>query len=99
MRIIARKKLREFWARHADSENALVEWYKVAKAAEWNRSSDVMAQFPRASVIERDRVVFRIRGNSYRMVVGMKYRTRTVYIKWIGTHAEYDRIDASTVGE
>lgn len=98
MRIIAKKALVEFWGRHADSEIALREWHRAVKRAQWSRPTDVTDQFSTASVIEGDRVVFRIRGDRYRMVVWMKYRNKTAYIKWLGTHAEYNEIDARTVG-
>ena len=98
MRIIAKKALYEFGGRHADSEIALREWHRIVKRVEWTKPTDVTDLFPTASIIEGNRVVFRIKGNSYRLIVWIAYRHKTVYIKWLGTHAEYSQIDAKTIG-
>ena len=97
MRIYSKRTLREFWERHPDAEPALDEWYRRASREDWSNPASVTALWSRASTVGPDRVIFRIKGNSYRMVAGVNYRTRSVYIKWLGTHAEYDLIDAKTV--
>ena len=98
MRIISKKTLREFWKRHPDTEEPLVAWCREVEKEDWDTPASVTQKHPRASTIGGNRAVFRIRGNRYRMVVWINYRRRAVYIKWLGTHAEYNRIDAETVG-
>ena len=97
MRIISRKALREFWKRHPDSEHALQAWYREVVGADWSAPANLIARYPSASFVGNNRVVFNIKGNSHRLVAEINYRERLVYIRFIGTHAEYDRIDAKTV--
>ncbi len=97
MRIIARKTLRDFWRVHADSEQPLRAWFHEAKNADWAQPSDVKDRYRHASILGDDRVVFDIAGNKYRLIVKINYPYRVVYIRFIGMHAEYDRIDAETV--
>ena len=99
MRIIARKTLREFWKgrRHADAEQPLKSWFKEASDADWKRPSDIKEMFGSASIIGNNRVVFNIAGNKYRLVVKVNYPYRVIYIRFIGTHEQYDNIDASEV--
>lgn len=97
MRIYSRRTLREFWERHPDAEHALDEWYRRTKREDWASPADVIASWPRASIVGHDRIVFRIKGNHYRLVVRVFYPGRQVFIRFIGTHAEYDRIDAEEV--
>ena len=97
MRVIAKKTLREFWERNPNAETQLRAWYKEAQTAEWATPADVKTVYPKASIIGDNRVVFNIRGGNYRLVVKMNYQYRTVYIRFIGTHADYDRIDAEGV--
>ena len=97
MRIIAKRTLREFWERHADAKQQLEDWYREVSSADWNTPAAVRSQYPRASIIGNYRVVFRIKGNDYRLVVKIFYPGRVVYIRFIGTHAEYDRINAEEV--
>lgn len=98
MRIISRSTLRAFWeARgHEDSREALQTWYVLARAAVWRVPSDVKAQVRNASLVG-DRVVFNIAGNKYRLVTFIRYEYGTIYIRFIGTHAEYDNIDVEEV--
>ncbi len=98
MRIISERALREFWGLHPDSEGALRAWNYGVGRADWSGPAQVREQFASASFLRDNRVVFNIRGNRYRLVVWINYRRRAVYIKWLGTHAEYNRIDASEVG-
>ncbi len=97
MHVIARRTLREFWERHTDAEDALTAWYQDASRATWRTPDDIRALYATASFVPNNRVVFNIRGNSYRLVVHVVYRTGRVYVRFVGTHAEYDRIDAETV--
>lgn len=97
MRIISKKPLREFWEQHPDAEQALKAWYHDTKHAEWKSPGDIRQTYATASIIANNRVVFNIRGNNYRLVVAINYAFRIVYIRFIGTHTEYDEIDAATI--
>ena len=97
MRIIAKKSLREFWERHPDSEPPLQAWYLEVRKADWASPDQVRGRFSNASILRNNRVVFRIKGNAYRLVAKVVYARRIVYIRFVGTHAEYDRIDAEGV--
>ena len=98
MSIIAKRALWEFWERHPDAERALSDWYISVEKADWSTPSEIRESFPDASFVGGNRVVFNIRGNRFRLITWISYRWRTVYIKWIGTHAEYDRIDVERAG-
>ena len=97
MRILTLGTLRDFWERHSDAESALDGWYRETLRARWNRPADVIARYPDASIVGSDRVVFRIRGGDYRLVARIDYQYQRVYIRFIGTHAQYDRINAAEV--
>ena len=97
MHVIARKSLREFWARHPDSEQALQSWFHEVENAEWKDSSAIRRHYRSASIISAERVVFNIYGNKYRLVVRINYASQTVFIRFIGTHKEYDRIEVDTI--
>ncbi|MDC6166652.1 type II toxin-antitoxin system HigB family toxin [Paucibacter sp. XJ19-41] len=97
MRVIAVKQLRDFWLRHPDAEQALRAWFDEASKARWLTSQDIKRAYASASFLAGRRVVFNIRGNQYRLVVAVAYRYEAVYIKFIGTHAQYDAIDAASV--
>lgn len=97
MRVIAKKILRDFWINHKDSEEALKSWYKEASKATWDAPLDIKAEYSRASVLKNSRVVFNICGNSYRLIVKLNYKRRWVFIRFIGTHKEYDKIDANRI--
>lgn len=97
MRIIAKKTLRDFWERYPDAEDALQAWYHDAKQATWQSPHDIRRVYATASIIANNRVVFNIRGNHYRLIVAMNYAVGIIYIRFIGTHKEYDQIDAATV--
>jgi len=94
MRVIGASKLHEFWNRHQDAKAQLEAWYAEVKHATWETPNDVKERYGTASIIGNNRVVFNICGNKYRLVVHIKYGFETVIIRFIGTHAEYDRIDA-----
>ena len=97
MRIIARRTLREFWQRHPDAEIPLSIWHRQAQRAQWRSPSELLADYPRASAVGSNRAVFRIKSNDYRLVVEVNYRRGIIFIRFIGTHAEYDHIDAREV--
>ena len=97
MRIISKKPLREFWERHADAATPLDEWHKAVRQEEWNSPVEMLANHPNARIIGNDRAIFNIRGNRYRLVVSVNYQYNIVYIRFIGTHADYDRIDAERI--
>lgn len=98
MRIIAKRTLVQFWeSGHGDAEQPLKAWYAMARAASWSDPSEIKAKFATASFLANNRVVFNISGNKYRLVVKVEYAIKAVYIRFIGSHAEYDKIDASKI--
>lgn len=97
MRIIARNRLVAFWERHPKAESALRHWHEVASAAAWRSPLDVASAFSKAKALNGERVRFEVAGGDYRLVVAFDWHRGIAFIKFIGTHAEYDRIDALTV--
>src|ERR1039457_2732216 len=97
MRIIALKTLRELWEEHPNARQPLQAWYEDAKHAVWQSPSDIKAIYRNASIVANNRVVFNIKGNDYRLIVMVNYRFGIVYIRFIGTHAAYDRIDVTQI--
>jgi len=98
MRIIARKTLKDFWeAGHADAEQPLKAWFAEATTADWRSIADVKSRYPHASVIDAERVVFNIGGNTYRLAVKLWFPGRTVWVKFVGTHAAYDGVDVKAL--
>jgi mRNA interferase HigB len=97
MRIIARKTLISFWKKHPDSAEPLKAWFKVASESAWSSPQDIKAQYKNASILKDGRAVFNIAGNKYRLVVWINYDYGVVYIRFIGTHREYDAINAQTI--
>ncbi|EHQ28333.1 type II toxin-antitoxin system HigB family toxin [Mucilaginibacter paludis] len=97
MRIITRSALRNFWLKHANSEQALKSWYHEAEKSTWMNSHDIKAEYPSASILPDNRIVFNIKGSSYRLIVKVSYSHQMVWIPFIGTHAEYDKIDAAKI--
>lgn len=97
MRIIALSYLRSFWESNPDAEQHLKSWADEARRASWRQPADIKAQYRNASVLRNRRVVFNIKRNDYRLVASVAYRYQAVYVKFVGTHAEYDLIDAETV--
>ena len=89
--------LRAFWQLHPDAEQPLKAWYEEASNASWAQPADIKAQYRSASVLKNRRVVFNIKGNDYRLIVAIAYKLQIVYVKFIGTHAAYDSVDAETV--
>jgi mRNA interferase HigB len=97
MRIISRGTLRDFWAAHADSEQALRAWFHEASEAAWLTPAAIKHAYPSADILPNNRIVFNIKGNHYRLIVKIHYNTGIVFIRFIGTHAEYDKINATTI--
>ena len=97
MRIIAKKTLREFWVLHPDAEEPLLAWYREVEKEDWNTPAKVKVKYRTASIIGDNRMVFNIKGNDYRLVMKINYAYRGVYVRFVGTHAEYDGIDAEEV--
>lgn len=97
MRIIARNKLVAFWDKHPATEASLKHWHEVAAAAGWGNPLDVVADFSKAKSLNGERVRFEVAGGDFRMVVAFDWKRSIAFIKFIGTYAEYDRIDALTV--
>lgn len=97
-RIISKRTIREFWeTRFPDSQGALEAWHSEAKNAAWQTPADIKEQYGSASILKDSRVVFNICGNKYRLIVRINFSASIVYIRFIGTHKEYDAIDAETV--
>lgn len=97
MRVISRKSLKAFWTREPAAEQELKAWFAEAENASWTKPSDVKAKYGSASILRDGRVVFNICGNNYRLVVWINYEFFIVYIRFVGTHKEYDAIDAQTI--
>lgn len=97
MRLIARSTLVEFGDRHPETKASLAHWMSVTKAAAWKNANEVQASFSKAKVLNGERVRFEVAGGDYRMIVAFDFRRSIAFVKFIGTHAEYDRIDALTV--
>lgn len=99
MRIIAFRTIKEFFEKseYSDSEASLRAWYHDAKAAQWKNSNELKEQFKSASIVGEGRVVFNIKGNDYRLVVSIDYEFQVIFIRFIGTHKQYDKIDVKTI--
>jgi mRNA interferase HigB len=97
MRIIAISQLKNFWSKYPKSEQSLLAWIDEARNAQWRTPADIKAHFATASILKSRRIVFNIKGNDFRLVVAVAYRFGAVYIKFVGTHGQYDAIDADTV--
>ena len=99
MRIVSRKALREFWnqRQYADSEQPLKAWFREASRADWSDPAEIKALYRSASIVGKNRVVFNIGGNKYRLVVSVNYPYRMMYIRFVGTHRQYDEIDVTEI--
>ena len=98
MRVISKKTLITFWEKHSDSDQVLRAWYDEAVGAHWQTPNEIKDQYKSASVVGENRVVFNIAGNKYRLIVAIAYQFGAIYIKFVGTHQEYDKVNALTVG-
>ena len=97
MRIISRRVLREFWEKHPDATIPLQIWFHDVENATWNKPSDIKKVYRNASFVANDRVVFNIKGNRYRLVIVAIYKHGVVYIRFVGTHEDYERIDVTRI--
>lgn len=97
MRVIAKKILREFLGKNKDCEQQLKSWFREATKAEWENPNQIQAEYQSASILNVNRVVFNIKGNNYRLVIKISYEYQMVWIRFIGTHKEYDKINANTI--
>lgn len=99
MRIISRKRLKDFYenSSFSDSKSSIEAWYKEAKKANWENVHDIKSKYPHASFVGKNRVVFNIKGNKYRLIVRIDFYRKVVYIRFVGTHKEYDKIDAKEI--
>jgi len=99
MRIIARSTLAAFWETHPETEASLAHWLSLAKAASWASAAEVRSAFSKAKVLNGERVRFEVAGGDYRLIVAFDFKRAIAFVKFVGTHAQYDRIDALTVSE
>ena len=97
MRVIAISALKDFWEKHPDSEQALKEWYVKTSRASWRSLADMREDFNSVDYVGNQRYVFNIKGNHYRLVVAVKFTPSLVYIRFVGTHEEYERTDVSSI--
>jgi mRNA interferase HigB len=97
MRIIAISQLKRFWKKYPESEQSFLAWIDETRNSDWRTPSDIKMHFATASILKSRRVVFNIKGNDFRLIVAVAYRFGAVYIKFVGTHKQYDAIDADTV--
>lgn len=97
MRIIAISTLRSYWLKQKTAEQPLKSWIKEAENSNWKNSAELKAKYRNASIITSKRVVFNIKGNDYRLIVDIEYRLKIIFIVWIGTHSQYDKVDAKTI--
>jgi mRNA interferase HigB len=97
LRIIAKKTLRDFWQKHTDCEQHLKSWYLESSKSNWISPKDIKVEYPSASFLQDNRVVFNIKGNTYRLIVRINYNYGIIWIRFIGTHAQYDKVDANKI--
>jgi mRNA interferase HigB len=97
MRILSKSTLKTFWDNHPDSQAQLEAWYEEVVKADWATPQELKAQFGHASILKNNRVVFNIKGNNYRLVVKINYPYHVIYVRFIGTHSQYDEIDVETI--
>ncbi len=97
MRIISKKTLREFWEKHKDSEQQLKSWFQETNSVEWKNPKQIKKEYPSASFLANNRIVFNIKGNKYRLIVKINYDHNILWVRFIGTHAEYDKINATKI--
>ena len=94
MRVLSKRTLREFWSKHEDCENQLLGWYKEIKLAQFGSSEELLLAFSNIRSIGNNRYIFNIKGNNYRLVIKANFELKTIWIRFIGTHSQYDKINA-----
>ena len=97
MHIISKKTLVAFWLKHPDVKSTLQAWYQEAHHDQWYTPADIKKKFPSADFLPDNRVVFNLKHNKYRLIVRINYHSATIFIRFVGTHAEYDKIDAEVI--
>ncbi|MEO8400009.1 MAG: type II toxin-antitoxin system HigB family toxin [Ignavibacteriaceae bacterium] len=97
MRVIAIKVLKDFWRKHSNAEQPLKAWFAETRKAEWKKPADILSIYKSASILKNNRVVFNIKGNDYRLITAINYDFKIIYIRFIGTHKEYDKINAEEI--
>jgi len=96
-RIFAKSTLRQFWEKYSDSEQYLKTWYDTAMNSDWKTPNDVKKTYASVSILKDSRIVFNIKGNSYRLVTKFNFEKQWIFIRFIGTHTDYEKIDANTI--
>ena len=97
MRVVAVKTLKNYLKDFPQSEQAILSWYEEAEKALWNSPNELKNQYHQASIISEKRVVFNIKGNTYRLIVDIEYRLKIIFIVWFGTHKQYDKINVKEI--
>lgn len=97
MRVVAKRTLREYWNKNPETEQQLMAWYRETSKADWETPNEIKEQYKSASIIKNSRVVFNICGNKYRLVVEINFPRKWVFIRFVGTHKEYDKIDVNNI--
>ena len=97
MRVIAKPTLRKFWKKHADCEEQLKSWYRETEKSKWSNINELKREYPSASILNDNRIVYNIKGNNYRLIVKFNFEYQICWIRFIGTHAEYDKINANEI--
>lgn len=97
MRVIAKRTLKEFWEKHADFKEQLTSWYRETEKSEWKNINELKLEYPSASILKENRIIYNIKGNKYRLIVKINFEYQICWIRFIGTHAEYDKIDANNI--
>jgi len=97
MHVISKRTLKEYWITHADAQGALEAWLEHTERATWEKPADVQRDYGDDVILPNNRAVFNIKGNKYRLVVRINYRSQTIFVRFVGTHPEYDRIDVTRI--
>ena len=97
MHIYSKKVLREFWKKHNDAEHSLKTWHKEASKASWQNPNEIKQNYIKASILKNGRVVFNVCGNPYRLIVEINYERQWCFVRIIGTHTDYDKVNAETI--
>lgn len=97
MRVVAKSTLRNYWEKHPDCKQALLSWYKTSIRANWQNFNEIRQQFGTCKILGNDRIIFKIKGNKYRLIIKISFTNQLIWIRFIGTHSEYDLINAKEI--